>query len=766
MGGVPMFGNTDTGINKSLIRSTKERPVLKSTLLCAAGALTLTGIFAQTTLAAPIRVTVDGAPLGFSGTQPAEVGGSVLVPLRGVFEALHADVNYNSATRVINAQKGTTNVTLPLGSTTATVNGQTQTLSQPAQTVSGTTLVPLRFVAQAFGAFVQWHANTSTVEIKTQDPHLSSLPSPSAVLGTPVSGVVGQLTGVYSSTNPPQITLRVNGQNTSVPFNAQTTFLRASGGQPGVQVAPDQLKVGDQVSVQRGAGGLATLVTATYGEVRGTIKSIGKLGSGDSVMILNDGTTVELVPHVPVLMSGRNVTLSDIMPNETVVIRTNPGNNLGYSVAVATQDNPNPAPPNAPAPGGNTLNPAQAPLPPGASVVTVDSFTTDVTRPLKAGDVLHATLIGTPKGKASFAIPGITEDIKMQETSAGRYEGSYTAGKNVSVSGAAVLGKLAAFGAVSPLVQASGLVTVDTSSPKVLDFSPAKGATVDSREPLIYATLSDENGVGVDPASVRVRLDGTDVTNQATITPAFFNLKASNLSTGQHQVQVSVADRAGNVTSSDWSFSVADNSLVQSFTADTPSGTAVNVGQTIRFTLRAQPGGTAEVALGKVAPHVALREGATGVYTGEYTVVPGDSLVGAPVSAKFTKDGKTLITPLASAFTIDAGAPTQPVIVTPENDSLVGETLDVEGKAAPGATVRVSISYVSAALGGLFSVNGSAGSKDVVTDKNGNWKADAFTLKTNSLLASDRATVFTISAATVDASGTLSTPAKVVVRRG
>jgi len=740
---------------------------LKHAISAAALALAGTAFLAQTGWAAPpITVTVDGTPIAFSGTKPAQVQGSVLVPLRGVFEALHADVRYNSATRVINAQKGTTTVVLPLGSTQATVNGQTQALSQPAQTVSGTTLVPLRFVAQAFGAFVQWHEATSTVEIKTQDPHLASLPTPSAVLGTPVSGVVGQLTGVYASTVPPQITVRVNGQNTSVPFNAQTTFLRASSGQPGVQVTPDHLKPGDQVSVQRNPNGPATLVTATFGEVRGTIKSIGKLGNGDSVVILNDGTTMELVPNVPVSMSGRAVALSDIMPNETVVIRTNPGNNLGYSVAVATQDNPNPAPPPANVANGSAVNPAQAPLPFGASVVTVDSFTTDATRPLKAGDVLHATLVGTPHGKASFAIPGITEDIKMTETSAGRYEGTYTAGKNVSVSGAAVLGKLVAGGTVAPLVQAAGLVTVDTSAPKVLDFSPAKGATVDSPDPLIYATLSDEGGVGVDPASVRVRLDGADVTSQATVTPTFFNIKASSLANGPHQVQVSAADLAGNAASANWSFTVTGNSLVQSFTSDTQAGQAVTPGQTIRFTLRAQPGGNAEVAVGKVAPHVALREGAAGVYTGEYTVVPGDSLVGAPVSARYSKDGKTVTTPLASALTIEAGAPVQPRILRPENDSLVDETLDVEGKAAPGATVRVSIDYVSKALGGLFSVNGSVGSKDVVANKNGDWKAEQFTLKTNSLLASDRATVFTISASTVDASGTLSAPAKVVVRRG
>lgn len=710
--------------------------------------------------AAPIAVTVNGQPISFTGTPPAQVQGSVLVPLRGVFEALRASVNYNPATRVINAQKGTTNVLLALGSTTATVNGQAQTLSQPAQTVGGTTLVPLRFVAQALGASVQWHEATSTVEIKTQDPHLASLPTPSAVLGERVSSVVGQLTGVYPSTVPPQITLRVNGQNTAVPYNAQTTFLRSTIGQPATQITPDQLQPGDQVSVQRGTNA-ASLVTATYGEVRGTLKSVGTLGNGDSVVILNDGTTLELAPNVPVTMSGRAVSLSDVMANETVVIRTNPANKMGYGVAVATADNPNPAPP-----AGAASLASSSTVPGGTSTLTVDSFTTDASGPLKGGDTLHAMLMGTPGGKASFAIPGVTEDVAMKETSPGRYEGAYTVPGKVSVSGAAALGKLTVNNNTAPLVQAANAITIDSVPPKVLDFSPAKGATVTTHQPLIYATLTDENGTGVDPATLHIRLDGQDVTSQATVTPAFFNIKPGNLASGAHQVQVTVADRAGNSATTDWNFTVVDNGLVQSFESSAQPGQPVGVGQTIRFTLRAQPGGDASVTLGKVATNIPLREGATGVYTGEYTVVSGDSLTDAPVSAKYTKDGKTVTTPLASGLTIEAGAPSTPRITTPQNDSLVGPTLDVEGKAAPGATVRVSISYVSKALGGLFSVNGNAGSKDVVADKNGDWKADALPLKANSLLASAGSTVFTISAVTVDAGGNLSPAATVQVRRG
>nr|MDQ2688595.1 copper amine oxidase N-terminal domain-containing protein [Armatimonadota bacterium] len=311
------------------------------TKFLALGGATAIMLAVATQAANAISVYVNGNPVRFTGTPPTQIQGSVLVPLRGVFEALGASVNYNPVTKTINAEKGSSNVTLTLGQTVAMVNGQGQTLSQPAQTIGGTTLVPLRFVAQALGASVQWVAATQTVEIKTADPHLATLPT------APGTGaVVGQLTGVYANADPQTVTVRVNGQNTVVPLSANTIILRSAPGLPGMQVALNQLQPGDQVTVQRGGDGNALSITASYGEVRGTIKSIsGAIANGNQIITLNDGTTVEVVPHVPVLMAGRNVTLADLMPNENVVIRTNPGNKLGFGVAVVTEGNPNPTPP-------------------------------------------------------------------------------------------------------------------------------------------------------------------------------------------------------------------------------------------------------------------------------------------------------------------------------------------------------------------------------------------------------------------------------------
>src|SRR3569833_1390227 len=257
--------------------------------------LTSTGASAQ-----PITVDVNGNTVNFTGAPPVEVNGSVLVPLRGVFEAMGAGVYYDSAVRTITAKKGSRTVILPLGSTTASVDGQAETLSQPARVENGTTLVPLRFVAEALGGYVEWHAAQNAVAITTQDNHLASLPPPPGA-GT----VIGQLTGVFTDASPQQITVRVNGDNTTIPITGNTIILRSQPGTAGQQVALNNIQVGDQVTVHRDDQGYAQSITSTYGELRGTVKSIGTLADGSHVVTLNDGTTVRLAPGAGLQMDGR-----------------------------------------------------------------------------------------------------------------------------------------------------------------------------------------------------------------------------------------------------------------------------------------------------------------------------------------------------------------------------------------------------------------------------------------------------------------------------
>ncbi|HAZ63126.1 MAG TPA: hypothetical protein DCZ72_05890, partial [Armatimonadetes bacterium] len=116
-----------------------------------------------------VAVSLDGAWLDLD-PQPRLVNQRVMVPLRGVFQALGAVVDYDNSTKVINAVRGSSTVNLKIGARQATVNGETVALDVPAQLINGTTYVPLRFVSQALGASVNWVAASKDVEIRSVEP--------------------------------------------------------------------------------------------------------------------------------------------------------------------------------------------------------------------------------------------------------------------------------------------------------------------------------------------------------------------------------------------------------------------------------------------------------------------------------------------------------------------------------------------------------------------------------------------------------------------
>lgn len=118
-----------------------------------------------------VTVVVNGQTMNFP-QPPVEQAGRVFVPLRGIFEQLGASVVYQDG--AINATGNGRNVSLHIGSTQATVNGQPETLDSPPFIEGSTTLVPLRFIAQALGARVDWNNNTSTVAIYGANGHSAS----------------------------------------------------------------------------------------------------------------------------------------------------------------------------------------------------------------------------------------------------------------------------------------------------------------------------------------------------------------------------------------------------------------------------------------------------------------------------------------------------------------------------------------------------------------------------------------------------------------
>ena len=91
--------------------------------------------------------------------------GNTLVPLRGIFEALGAEVIWNNSTRTIDATKGSNKIWLKIGSNVTKVNGKNVTVAAAPKIVNGSTLVPLRFISESLGAEVLWNGAKRTINI-------------------------------------------------------------------------------------------------------------------------------------------------------------------------------------------------------------------------------------------------------------------------------------------------------------------------------------------------------------------------------------------------------------------------------------------------------------------------------------------------------------------------------------------------------------------------------------------------------------------------
>ncbi|MEC0175463.1 copper amine oxidase N-terminal domain-containing protein [Paenibacillus favisporus] len=116
--------------------------------------------------ASQISIYIDGQKL-YSPQAPIMVKGRAMLPMRAIFEALDATLDWNAKTKTVTAKRDQTTIVLKIGSTSAIVNNRTLSLDVPGQIYKGSTMVPVRFVSEALGEKVDWNASNKTVTITT-----------------------------------------------------------------------------------------------------------------------------------------------------------------------------------------------------------------------------------------------------------------------------------------------------------------------------------------------------------------------------------------------------------------------------------------------------------------------------------------------------------------------------------------------------------------------------------------------------------------------
>jgi Copper amine oxidase N-terminal domain len=98
------------------------------------------------------------------------IDGSILLPLRVIGDAFDTKVDWAVQSKNITVLWKNKQVDLQINNKTAKINGEAFELDTPAQMLDDRTMVPIRFVAEAFGAEVKWSKEDASVTI-TQEIH-------------------------------------------------------------------------------------------------------------------------------------------------------------------------------------------------------------------------------------------------------------------------------------------------------------------------------------------------------------------------------------------------------------------------------------------------------------------------------------------------------------------------------------------------------------------------------------------------------------------
>lgn len=231
-----------------------------------------------------IQVQLDGKYLTFSDAEPEAVSGRTFLPFRAVFEAMGADVDYESATSTVVAVKDGRTLRMALGSTEATVTEDGIETVIPmdvaAYAKNNRTYIPVRFAAQAFGCNVGWDSKDQTVIIVDLEKLVEDT----------LAGEDFSLYNQYISHLP---SIGSGNQSISGKFNVSTGLFSIDGDISGVGTA-DTGAIEATMKMVLDTSGLAGQLGQTATEDMKMSGSIQVRGSGSAYYITTSGNLMSL----------------------------------------------------------------------------------------------------------------------------------------------------------------------------------------------------------------------------------------------------------------------------------------------------------------------------------------------------------------------------------------------------------------------------------------------------------------------------------------
>lgn len=684
-------------------------------------------------------VVINGVPLVTSRT-PVTMGGSMLLPMRDVFEALQSEVKWFASEQKVMAIRGQTTIELWLGRTMATINGTPMQLPVAPTLVNGSTYVPLRFPAEAFGGQIEWQAATRTALITI--PPLGETPTTPATPTTPTTPTTPEVpvtppatpqpvlvegTLVQVIPNPASIVVTTSGTGLAqaIPIGAATVLTRHADGQPAQPATLQQAEAGDYAQASLDANGVAQTVDLTYGEALGFIAGI-----SENSILLKDNKVYGLSPTIRVVdQADRTVALSDVPNGAAVRLRYQPSSRMVYGMKVTM--------------------PAQPAVTPTTAKPQIILLGVLNDSPLfKASDVIRVQMQGTPRGVAKASLGDVFHDLPLVEAEEGNYRADFSVPAGVNAANVSLVGNLTVNGVAATPVTSAVLLTVDTALPVIKGMAPADASTIHTQDTTIAARFDTGGGTAINPASVQMLVNGTRAQG-LSVAQDGVTYEAHGLALGNVRVQVVAADMARNTTARVWNFTVgpADPIITRAWHDAKTVLTQGNVLSVFMFVREA--GGVATYDIGNLRKGLPMKRGGTTLgYFGTYTVAAGDRLEAGTITVHYRDPaGQQANMDIPNKVDINTALPTALKITAPANGSKVGNTIVVSGEAPQASRVRVTITYTA-----LTIVTGQLWQGIVTPNDQGVWTTQGVASSTGLLGKADE---YTIKAEQLDATNTV-----------
>jgi hypothetical protein len=113
--------------------------------------------------------------------------GTVLIPLRSMFEQMGATVSYDAASKTVDVSKPGADVKVTVGKPEVVINGESRPLDVPPVVYEGHVLVPVRVISEGMGAYVEWVPDKQVVVVRYIVATPAPTPTPTPVPPPPPS---------------------------------------------------------------------------------------------------------------------------------------------------------------------------------------------------------------------------------------------------------------------------------------------------------------------------------------------------------------------------------------------------------------------------------------------------------------------------------------------------------------------------------------------------------------------------------------------------